>query len=80
MTTKLYQNKDNARKYIEVRRYADGHYVWKQFILHFPNTRFESRNYTGCSLKRVHTGVWHRMGKSFMMQVLNDDYTMVKEA
>lgn len=81
MITKLYQNNRNPKKYIEVRRYADGHYVWKQFMLYFQgNVFFECRFYTGCSLKKYREGVWHRMRKSFIMEVLNDDYTLVKEA
>lgn len=30
----LYKNKRNENKFIEVRRYDDGHYVWKQSIRH----------------------------------------------
>lgn len=79
METRLYQNKYNSHKYLEVRRYADGHYVWKQYIRNFAHTFFDSKNYTGCSLKRVHTGVWHRVSKCWMVQVL-DDYVLVEEA
>ena len=72
-----YQNKKNPNKFIQIRRYADGHFVWKQYIRHFVNTFFECRNYTGCSLKQVTKGVWHRINKVTMLSVL-EDYTLVE--
>ena len=69
MTTYVYQNNKNPKKFIEVRRYNCGHYVWKQFI-DIPT--FNTRNYTGCSLKRSKIGTWHRMTKKAMLSVLED--------
>lgn len=68
----IYQNKRNDNKFIEVRRYKDGHYVWKQYITHYISNSFISVTYTGCSLKRIHRGVWHRVSKKTMLEVLQD--------
>lgn len=65
----IYQNKRNPHKFIRVRRYRCGHYAWKQFI---ENTVTGVITYTGCSLKRSKKGVWHRVSKSTMLEVLED--------
>jgi len=72
MRTYLFQNNDNSHKYLEVRKYADGHYVWKQYIRHFAHTPFDSKNYTGCSLRRVHQGTWHRVSRQLVIAVLEN--------
>ena len=77
MSTMIFRNNENSKKYIEVRRYADGHYVWKQFIRYFAGTRFDSRYYTGCSSKRVRIGNWRRVTKTMLSEVLSD-YTRVE--
>lgn len=69
MKTYVYQNNKNLNKVIEVRRYDCGHYVWKQFI-YAPT--FDTRNYTGCSLKRCHIGTWHRVTRKTILSVLED--------
>lgn len=28
----LYQNRHNEHKFLEIKRYDDGHYVWRQFM------------------------------------------------
>ena len=53
-----YQNKLNPIKFIEVKRYDCGHYVWKQFLLTRNGTA--CRNYNGCILRRSHVGTWRR--------------------
>lgn len=64
----VYRNKDNSRKYIELRRYADGHYVWKQYIKYG-----DFRNYTGCNFKQnKRGGLWHRVNKQTFVEVLAD--------
>lgn len=64
----VYRNKANSRKYIELRRYADGHYVWKQYI-----KCGDSKNYTGCSIKQnKRGGLWHRVSKQTFVEVLAD--------
>ena len=79
----LYKNKRNENKFIEVRRYNDGHYVWKQSIRHKAklekksNIEIDILNYTGCSLKRCKKGVWKRQRKGVIDEVLND-YNIVK--
>lgn len=72
MRTYIYKNKRNANKYIDVRRYSDGHYAWKQFIW-VPGCK---RNYVGCSLKRAHVGTWSRVTKGTLLAVL-EDYELV---
>ena len=67
MKTMIYQN---GRKYLEVRRYADGHYVWKQFVEYTIPT--VGRNYMGCTLNRCHKGTWHRVTKRWLNEVLPD--------
>ena len=69
----LYQSKRNTNKFIEVRKYADGHYVWKQFIN--CTIPYLQRNYNGCSLKRSHLGVWRRANKLSRMAL--EDYDIV---
>ena len=69
MTTKLYRHR-NSNKYIEVRRYADGHYAYKAFVTYFiPEF---GRNYLGCSNWRK--GKWHRCRKAFLDEVLDDRF------
>ena len=74
MTTKFYSHRLGG-KYLEVRHYADGHYVWKQFVTYaIPEW---GRNYMGCTLKRAHIGTWHRVTKRWLKEVLSD-YEEVK--
>lgn len=72
MRTFIYQNKGNLNKYITVRRYKDGHYVWKQYIQTYVSTSSTVINYTGCSLKRSGVGTWHRVSKQTRDAVLQD--------
>ena len=65
----IYQNKRNPHKFIRVRRYRCGHYAWKQFI---ENPVTGVITYTGCSLKRSKKGVWHKVNKPTMLEVLED--------
>lgn len=69
METKLYRNNRNENKFIEVRRYGCGHYVWKQSIRH---PEVNVINYNGYSLKRSHVGVWHRQRKGTIQEVLKE--------
>ena len=72
MTTKLYRK---GNKYLEVRRYDCGHYVWKQFTTYtIPEC---GKNYLGCSFRRCHKGTWHRVTKRWLEEVL-PDYKEVK--
>lgn len=74
----LYQNNRNTSKFIEVRRYKDGHYVIKQYIQSFvPGSLSRTIiNYTGCSLKRAKRGTWSRVTKQTLLQIL-EDYSWV---
>lgn len=75
MRTILYRNGD-SNKYIEVRRYADGHYAYRAFITYFiPEF---GRNYLGC--KNAHRGEWHRCRKGFLEDVIDSRYQKVDEA
>ena len=75
MVTKLYRNKD-TNKYVEVRRYKDGHYAYKAFVTYFiPEF---GRNYLGC--KNAHKGEWHRCRKGFLIDVIDSRYEEVDEA
>lgn len=67
MKTTLYCR---GNKYLEVRRYDDGHYVWKQFVTYAIPTF--GRNYMGCSFKRCHIGTWRRVTKRLLNDVLPD--------
>ena len=72
LTDCLYQNNRNKNKFIEVRRYKDGHYAFKQYIEGHPTLSTTTRNYTGCSLKRAKVGTWHRVTKATLLQILED--------
>lgn len=72
----MYVNKYNEHKFLEVRRYADGHYVVKQSIRHVFDT-CKLVNYVGSSLRRP-LGTWHRMCKSMLLSLL-EDYAIVEE-
>ena len=77
MMTKLYRN-IYGHKYIEVRRYADGHYAYKAFVTYFiPEF---GRNYFACGRKRAHKGTWARCRKVFLDEVLDKFYEEVDEA
>lgn len=65
----LYVNQRNGKKYLAVKRYNDGHYVWQQFIQGVG----EKPVYVGCNLRQNRRGgVWHRVGKKTMVEVLAD--------
>lgn len=76
MMHRIFQNKRNPHKFIEVKRYNDGHYVWKQFI---ENTVTHTRTYTGCSLKRSKLGKWNRVNSDTLAEVIASDYVFVLE-
>ena len=65
-----YRNKRNENKYIEVARYACGHYAFKQYI--YARNSDNKKNYTGVALNRVHVGTWHRVTKSTLLEILGD--------
>lgn len=71
----LYRNKHNHNKFVEVRRQADGHYYFKQYV----KTFFDGKNYTGCTLKQNRRGgVWQRTTLSWMKEVVFEDYELVE--
>ena len=73
----LYVNKRNDHKFLEIRRYEDGHYVCKQSIRSTSEDGVVVINYTGCNLKQNnHGGVWHRISKKAMLELL-EDYELV---
>ena len=74
----LFRNNRNSNKYIQVRRYEDGHYVWKQYIAHELATGGQQIVYTGCTIKNWAKGVWHRVSKRTMLEV-TADYMLVDE-
>jgi hypothetical protein len=74
MKNLLYRNNCNENKHIEVRVYADGHRVAKQYI-----ATLSGRNYTGTSIRRSHVGNWTRFTQKTLDTIL-EDYTLVKEA
>ena len=69
MTIKMYANKQNPYKIIEVKHYNDGHYLWRQKYA-WPNgvTNFYGRPKGGFS----------RMRKRCIYEVLNDDYNYLE--
>lgn len=71
----LYVNRMNNHKFIELRRYACGHYVFKQYVPYSIPT--EGKNYTGCTLRQnKRGGVWHRITKKFLVNLL-ENYELV---
>ena len=67
----LYQNKKNPNKFIELKRYPDGHYYWLEYM-HWVNsaTGDEITNYIGG--KR-----FARVTTSTFIPVLSDDYNYI---
>lgn len=63
--TILYINKRNEHKVIELKRYSDGHYYWRQMMI-FPNGVV---NYVGSK-----SGRFFRVNKSTFLPVLTSDY------
>lgn len=67
----IYQNKYNPNKFIELKRYPDGHYYWRQYM-HWVNgaTGDDIINYTGG--KR-----FSRVTTQTFIPVLSDDYNFI---
>ena len=71
----MFVNKKNDAKFLEIRRYACGHYVFKQFVPYY--IPCEGRNYMGCTLRQNRRGgVWHRISKKHLLNLL-EDYNLV---
>lgn len=69
----LYRNKRNENKYIEVKKSADGHTYYRQFM--FWNTDTGSvKNYSG---SRTNRGRYHRTTLETLNKIL-DDYVLVE--
>lgn len=74
MTTQTYRNKRNTDKYLIVRKYDDGHTVWKQYLFWLITG---VHNYTGCSLRSASRGGrFSRVRKATATEVLAD-YTLI---
>lgn len=67
----LYRNNRNPNKFIELKRYPDGHYVWKQYIV-----SMFGKNYVGTTIKQCQKGVWRRVTRRTFTQAL-EDYRLV---
>lgn len=72
----IYKCKGNAHKYIEVKYTRCRHYYVKQFIS-ANGTAQHRRNYTGVSMKKVHTGSWKRISVKTLNEILEDYYQIV---
>mgnify|MGYP003291031929 CR=1 FL=1 len=69
MEVNVYQNKKNPNKYIELKHYKCGHYVWRQF-LHWNTTQVTY--YVGIGLHQ-RPKFW-RCRKCIVSDVLSTDY------
>lgn len=63
----LYRNKRNEHKFIVIKRFADGHYCYLQFLV-YPNGVV---NYMGCRLNRHH---FSRIHRATIIEVVKTDY------
>jgi len=72
---KTYQNKRNPNKFIEMKKYDDGHTVARQYMK-WDTPEGEVKNYNGSKTNR---GRYHRMGQRTLNEVL-DDYDEVESA
>lgn len=70
---KTYQNKRNPNKFIETKKYNDGHTVARQYMK-WDTSEGEVKNYNGSKTNR---GRYHRMGKNMLNDVL-DDYDEIE--
>lgn len=66
---KTYQNKRNSNKFIETRKYDDGHTVARQY-LKWDTPNGEVKNYTGA--KDAKRGRYHRATRNTLNSMLED--------
>lgn len=68
---KTYVNKQNEHKYIETKKYKDGHTVWRQYMMWDNGIK----SYNGCTMRAWKTGRWHRVRAKYAKYILDWDYT-----
>lgn len=68
MDIKTFRNNRNDHKFIDVKHYADGHYLWRQRM------RWDNgvENHVG-----TRRGGFRRMRRWAILEVINGDYTEV---
>ena len=65
----MFQNKRNPNKYIELKRYACGHYVARQFMK-WVTPNGVVKNYTGA--RNAKKGRYFRFHKTTLLDILED--------
>jgi len=73
---RTFQNKRNPNKYLESKKYKDGHTVSRQYMK-WDTDRGEVKNYMGSKSNR---GRWHRMNQRTLNDVVQDDYDEITSA
>ena len=71
MEIKTFQNKRNANKFIQVKKYSSGNYYFRQFM-HWETERGPVTNYIGTK-----NGAFRRNGMRTIGPVLRDDFKEV---
>lgn len=77
---RVYRNKRNENKYIELKKTKCSHFYYRQFIkTHNPKLNVTFTNYTTYNRRKgkAKTGLWLRMTKNWMQEALNLDYDLV---
>lgn len=71
---RTFRNKRNQNKYLETKKYNDGHTVSRGYMRYEDAEGNEKRNYMG---SRSNRGRWHRMNQGTLNEVVKDDYEEV---
>lgn len=77
---RIYRNKRNENKYIEVKKTKCSHFYYRQYIKAYNLMTGEMfANYTTYNRRRgkAKTGLWFRMTKNWMTEMLEMDYDLV---
>ena len=68
----IYKNKLNPNKYLEVKKYKDGHYMWKRSITLINRWGEPTEIYLDCPPSKQDIGLWKRVTKSKLLDILKD--------
>lgn len=71
---RTFRNKQNQNKYLETKKYKDGHTVSRGYMK-WDTPNGEVKNYMGSKSNR---GRWHRMNQDTLKDVVQDDYEEIK--
>lgn len=73
---RTFKNKRNENKYLETKKYKDGHTVSRQYMK-WDMPEGEVKNYMGSKTNR---GRWYRTGQQTLNNIVEDDYDEIDSA